>query len=49
MQVSVEELAMMIGQQRIEIYALQKQLAAMEAELLKLRPLPEKELDARPS
>jgi len=46
MQVSVEELALIIGQQKIEIYALQKQCASLEKELLKLRPLPEGEKDA---
>lgn len=37
MQVSVEELAMLLGQKTIEIYALQKQVAALQAEGARLK------------
>jgi hypothetical protein len=40
--VSVPEVQMLLGQKDIEIYALQRKVATLEAELLKLRPLPEK-------
>lgn len=39
-QVSVQEVQMLLGQKDIEIYALQRKLAVLEAELLKLRPVP---------
>jgi hypothetical protein len=46
MHVSVEEVQMLLGQKDVEIYALQRKVAALEAELLKLRPLPEKPQDS---
>lgn len=46
-QVSVQEVQMLLGEKDIAIYALQRRLAALEAELLKLRPLPEKK-DEKP-
>lgn len=38
MQVTPDELAMMLGAKDIEIFALQKQIAVLNAELAKLKP-----------
>ena len=41
MQVTLEEIAMMLGQKDIEIHALQKELALLRAEIEKLKLKPE--------
>lgn len=41
MQVTNEELAMMLGVRDIEIYALQKQLAELQKRLKELEPKPD--------
>lgn len=40
--VTEAEVAMLLGQKDVEIYALQKRVAALETELLRLRPPAEK-------
>ena len=43
MKVSVEEVAMLLGQRDIEIHFLQKVIAELQEELVKLKPKPEQE------
>lgn len=40
MNVSVEEVAMVIGQKELEIYYLQKQIAALQKRIAELMPNP---------
>lgn len=46
MQVTVEELAMLLGTKDIEIYSLQKQVASLQQKLAEVQPKPEPELKA---
>lgn len=48
MQVTVEELAMLIGSKEIEIFTLQKQIAALQKLVKELEPKPEQPKDAAP-
>lgn len=41
MQVTVEELAMLIGQKDVEIFYLQKQIATLQKQVSELTPKPE--------